>query len=421
MELFTVSHLLVFIIGALLAALLIYLLGIRKKDRRITELSAQNSSLKTECRIAAEESERAERQMHEQEERSSRQLQEQMEMLKLTFEKSATELFEKRSKDLGEKNEADMKNIIEPLKEQMGHFREAVEAARKQSSEDSVAIKENIKALMERSLTLGNEASNLAAALRGNNKISGNWGENHLVNILESAGFRSGVDFETQVMLRDAGGEALKNEESNKKLIADVILHFPDEKCVILDSKVSLEGYLDYTRAITEEDRRSADKKHLESVKRHIEELSDKGYSKYLRKANKDTLQYMIMYIPVEGAFQLFFQNHQDEWHKAYDRQIIITSDLYVITMLKVIQMAWGEYKRNKNYDKILESSRILLDRVDGFTKDFDAIGDNIEKMQNLYKDARKRWHDGPRSIDAVHARINELGVESKNILSSSE
>ena len=382
MEIFTVSHLLVFIIGALASAIVVYFL----------------------CRNAGRKA-------------SERKLKEQMDTLKLTFEKSATELFERRARDLNEKNEADMKNIIDPLKEQMGRFRDAVEAARKQSGEDSVAIKENIKALMERSLTLGNEASNLASALRGNNKISGGWGENHLVNILESAGFRSGVDFETQVMLRDESGDAVRNEESERKLIADVILHFPDEKCVILDSKVSLEGYLDYTAAKTDQERQAADRKHLESVRRHIEELSDKGYSKYLRKANKDTLQYMIMYIPVEGAFQLFFQNHQDEWHRAYDKQIIITSDLYVITMLKVIQMAWGEYKRNKNYDKILESSRMLLDRVDGFAKDFDAIGDSIEKMQKLYAGASKRWHEGPRSIDAVHAKINDLGVNSKNIL----
>lgn len=419
-----VESILLFVLGAALAAIIVYLVAVRKRNARIAQLNQEKSQLQMEAgilesKLAAQDEQMKARdeQMKAQEERFKQQSAEQMETLRLTFEKSATELFEKRTKDLNEQNAAGMKTIIDPLKEEMSHFKEAVEGAKKQSTEDSAALKENIKALMERSLTLGNEANNLAQALRGNNKISGNWGESHLINILEEAGLREGVDFDTQVLIRGEKGEAVRNEETDKKLIADVIVHFPDEKCVIIDSKVSLEGYLDYTAAQTDEDRNAADKKHLESVRRHIDELSDKDYAKYLKKKNQDTLQYMIMYIPMEGAFQLFFQNHQDEWRKAYDKQIIITSDLYVITMLKVIQMAWGEYRRNKNYDKILESSRMMLDRVDGFAKDFDAIGDGIEKMQKSFRDAQKRWHDGPRSIDAIHAKINELGVESKNIL----
>jgi len=185
---------------------------------------------------------------------------------------------------------------------------------------------------------------------------------------------------------------------------------------VILDSKVSLEGYLEYTAATTDEERQAADKKHFESVRKHIQELSDKEYSKYLKR-KQDALQYMIMYIPVEGAFQLFFQNHQDEWYKAYDKQIIITSDLYVLTMLKVIQMAWGEYKRNRNYDRILEASRMLLDRVRGFEESFDEIGKGIEKMNRSFGDAHKRLHDGPRSIDAMYSRIAEMGVQTKKAI----
>ena len=436
-------YILCFVGGALLTGLIMYFTGIHRKNGQITDLKIATGALESDKKHLEADAERlrgelqlekeasvaqkaeSERKMEaalkKAEEQSREQFKEQMETLKLTFEKSATELFEKRSKDLNESNSNSMSSIIDPLKEQMKHFKEEVEAAKKQSSDDSAALKERIRELMQQSVSLGQEADNLAKALRSNNKIQGNWGENHLINILEKAGFHRGEDFETQVLLRDTGGSALKNEQTDEKMIADVVLHFPDGKCVIMDSKVSLDGYIDYMNADSDEERAAADKKHLESVRRHIDELSAKEYSAYMKRTNKDALQYMIMYIPVEGAFQLFFQKHQEEWHKAYDKQIIITSDLYVLTMLKVIQMAWGEYKRNKNYDKIMDASRILLERVYGFTKSFDEIGKGIDKMQKSFSDASKRLHDGPKSIDRSYARLTELGVETKNILTAGD
>jgi len=409
MDLSIVEIIAAFLVGAVIAVICVYLVVVRKKEGEIQKLEIENSALEKEMEVRAEYAKIAEKRFSEQ-----------MENMKLTFEKSASEVFEKRSKALGEANEIGMKNIIDPLREQMDHFRKAVEEARKESGENSAVIKENIKNLMESSLSLGTEAQNLANALRGNSKIQGNWGENHLVNILETAGLREGEDFDTQVLIRDCAGNAMRNDESDRKLIADVVVRFPDDKCVIIDSKVSLDGYLEYMSANSDEERSVADRKHLESVKKHIVELSDKDYAKYMKKSQKDALQYMIMYIPVEGAFQLFFQNHQDEWHKAYDKQIIITSDLYVLTMLKVIQMAWGEYKRNKNYDRILESSRILLDRVRGFEDSFDEVGKGIEKMQRAFSDARRRLHEGPRSVDAIYAKITEMGVQSKKVIDAS-
>jgi Uncharacterized protein conserved in bacteria len=436
-------YILCFVGGVLLTGLIMYFAGIRRKNGQITDLKIATGALESdkkhleadaerlrgelqmekEASVAqkAESEQKMEAALKKAENQSREQIKEQMETLKLTFEKSATELFEKRSKDLNESNTNSMSSIIDPLKEQMKHFKDEVEAAKKQSSDDSAALKERIRELMQQSVSLGQEADNLAKALRSNNKIQGNWGENHLINILEKAGFHRGEDFETQVLLRDTGGSALKNEQTDEKMIADVVLHFPDGKCVIMDSKVSLDGYIDYMNAESDEERTAADKKHLESVRRHIDELSAKEYSAYMKRTNKDALQYMIMYIPVEGAFQLFFQNHQEEWHKAYDKQIIITSDLYVLTMLKVIQMAWGEYKRNKNYDKIMDASRILLERVYGFTKSFDEIGKGIDKMQKSFSDASKRLHEGPKSIDRSYARLTELGVETKNVLTSGD
>lgn len=420
-----VNYCLIFLCGGVLAATLLYFLWIRPKEKDLTKAITDGQVLEQKANALeerlSEENLRAETQRKEMEERHRASLKDQMEMLSLTFEKSASEILEKRAKDLGDSNERRMKGIIDPLKEQMELYKKEIEDAKKLSSSNAAALKENILSLMQQSASLGKEADNLAKALRGNNKIKGNWGENHLINILEHAGFRKGEDFDTQVTIRDSSGTALLSEDAGKKLIADVILHLPDEKCVIMDSKTSLDGYLEYTAAETDEERAAADRKHLESIQRHIEELSDKDYSSYLKKVNSNTLQYMIMYIPIEGAFQLFFQNHQEEWYRAYDKKIIITSDLYVITMLKVIQMAWSEYRRDRNYDRILDASRMLLDRVYGFTSTFDDIGKEIEKMSKSYENAKHRLHEGPQSIDRSYDTLVKLGVPAKKQLESGE
>ena len=267
--------------------------------------------------------------------------------------------------------------------------------------------------MMERAATLGQEASNLATALKGNNKVQGNWGETHLEKLLQDYGFTEGVDYNKQELVRDAANQAVRNEETGRKMIPDFTLTFPDRKVVVIDSKVSFTAYLDYCNAEDELSRNSALSRHIESVRAHIKELSRKDYSHGLSKSDKESLKYVIMYVPNETAFQLFFKDHQDEWRDAFEKGVIVTGDLYLITMLKIIRLTWDENTRRQNSEKILETAAELVNRVGSFVEVFEGIGTNIKKMSDTFDNAKSKLY-GRQSIATTQNKLIKMGVECK-------
>ena len=347
----------------------------------------------------------------ESDKRNKEQLREQMEALKLAFGESANKIFEQKAKSLNETNERGLKTILDPLKEKMEEFKKEVKESKESSIKNSASIEEQIKAMMDRAATLGQEANNLAAALKGNNKGQGNWGETHLEKLLQDYGFIEGVDYNKQELVRDSSNQAIRNEETGRKMIPDFTLTFPDKKVVVIDSKVSFTAYLDYCNAEDDSARENALLRHIESVRSHIKELSRKDYSRGLAKGDKESLKYVIMYIPNETAFQLFFKDHQDEWRNAFDKGVIITGDIYLITMLKIIRLTWDENTRRENSEKIMEGASELLNRVGAFVEAFESVGAGIKKMEDGFEAARAKLY-GRQSIATTSKKLEKLGVE---------
>ncbi len=418
---------LAFVVGCMAAALVVN--GIlRKKGAEVLALKDEELSVKeneavslrndlVELRISKESLTKEIELLREtaaaNEKKSKEQLHEQIEALKLAFGESAQKIFEEKSKSLAQANEKDLKTLLDPLRLKMEEFKNEVKDSKEKSIKNSASLEEQIKVMIERAATLGQEANNLATALKGNNKVQGNWGETHLEKLLQDYGFVEGIDYVKQELVRDSANQAVRNEETGRKMIPDFTLTFPDKKVVVIDSKVSFTAYLDYCNAEDDAGREGALVRHIESVRTHIKELSRKSYSQGLAKGDRESLKYVIMYVPNETAFQLFFRDHQEEWRDAFEKGVIVTGDLYLITMLKIIRLTWDENTRRQNSENILNTASELVNRVGAFVETFESIGTGIKKMEDSFEAAKAKLY-GRQSIATTQNKLIKMGVECK-------
>ena len=285
---------------------------------------------------------------------AQKEFEEKLEKLELMFKEKATEILKEKSRDLSQLNEGNLKNVVEPLSQKMEQFRKAVEESKEKSLENTTKVEEQIKAMISHTDRIKAEAHNLATALRSNNKVQGNWGELILCNILENMGLRSGQDFVLQETLTDEQGAPLVSEETNRKMIPDAVVFLPEKRAVAIDSKVSLEAYTNYVNAEESEQKALYLQAHCKSVEAHIKELSAKEYGKYLNKGTRNSMEYVIMFIPNEGAFQLFYRMFPEKLHEAFDKKIIIAGESNLFAMLKIIETVWMQIRQQKNTEHVM-------------------------------------------------------------------
>lgn len=380
--------------------------------RRIEELTEQkatlreeNSSLRKECDLTA-------RQARREMELKEKQYQERFETLKTEFKNLANEILDQKSRGLKQSNDDQLRPLFTALRDQM----DKVESTLKQTREDSAARKASLDKAMEdmiaRTMEVGAEADKLARALKGGDKKKqGIYGELILSQILEDSGLKQGVNFDCQHMIRDANGKAVRNEETERRMIPDVVVHFED-KDLIIDSKTSLTAYVDWCNAEDDATRAEAAQRHVQSVRRHVDELVTVSYPAYLKNARRTTVDYAVMFIPNEGAFQLMMQEAPKLWHEAYERRIIITSQLALFSMLRLIQVSWLHVEQQRNQEQILTNAGLLLKRVAEFNKYFEEVGERLTAASKSFADARNKLVDGRQSIAVSGRKLMELNVK---------
>lgn len=342
-----------------------------------------------------------------------REYDDKLQKMVLAFKDSASEILKEKSKDLSSANSEQIKNILDPLGKKMEEFRRAVEDSREKSLKNTVSLEQQIRSMMEQTQSIGRQADSLATALRSNNKAVGNWGEVVLQNLLENMGLRENEDFVMQETIRDADGNAVLSDSTGKRLVPDVVLYLPENKAVVIDSKVSLEGYVEYVNADDETARTAALAAHRRSVEAHVRELSAKNYSQYIKSSGRDSLDYTVMFVPNEGAFQLYYRNFREEWHKAFDRRIIICGESNLFAMLKIIENTWVRVRQQKNIEEVMRIASELLDRVGKFANTFDDVGVALGKAAGKFEDARKVL-SGRQSIVVTARKLEKKGVPVK-------
>lgn len=383
-----------------------------RQNEKCDELNRENRTLAA-ARLAAEkELTMLREQVARETEMRNRQFAEQLRLVQEQLQNATREILGQRSRELSQQNTQQMNAIIDPLKESIREMRTAMDHSRDMHNKNTVSLEKAIEEVMKRTSEIGAEADKLAHALRNESKVQGNWGELILDELLESQGLKEGIHYEKQVTLRDRSGKVLLNEDSGKRMIPDTILHYPDGKDAVIDSKVSLTAFVDYQNAESNEERAEAAARHLRSVRQHVAELARKDYSAYI-KAPRQGLNYVIMFMPNESALQLALSEDAGLWREAFSKGVFITGEQNLTAALRIIQIAWTQVQQARNQEAIFDTARILLDRVADFIGHFDDVGKKLQEALACYAKAAGKLRDGRQSVVGASNKLIKLGAKT--------
>ena len=339
------------------------------------------------------------------------QLELQMNIVKEQMNTASEKILKERSEQLTEKNKESLAAILNPLKEDIVHMKDAVEKSGQQNKETMVRLDATIKHSIEQSKEIGDRADKLAQALTGENKTQGNFGELRLKQLLEDMGLEEGVQFEEQTTMRDVAGHALYDEEEGHRMVPDVILHFPDKRDVIIDSKMSLKAFGDYHNAQTEEERQNALMRHIVSMRNHVNELSRKNYSAYI-KEGRGKLDFVMMYVFSENALQLALYNEPGLWKEAYDKGVIIAGSQNLYMMLRVLEMTWRQVKQIENQENIIKAADEVVNRVQMFYERFQKVDEMLDKTTKAFEDMKNISGPSGPSIEVAAKKLVKFGAK---------
>lgn len=327
------------------------------------------------------------------------------------FKVLANNILEDKSKRFTEQNQQNLKLLLDPLGENIKEFKKKVEDTYFNEAKERFSLEEQIKKLVELNHKISAEANNLTLALKGSAKTQGDWGEMILESILENSGLEKGREFFTQEFLRDEAGNTIK-DETGRKLQPDVLIKYPDGRNVIVDSKVSLVAYDRYVAADNDEDREKELKLHIASLKSHIDGLSSKNYDNYTK-----SLDFVMLFVPIEPAYLLAIKNNDELWHYAYKKKILLISPTNLIAALKLVADLWKREHQNRHAFEIAERGGKLYDKFVSFVESLEDVGKNISKANISYETALKQLKDGRGNIIGQVEKLKELGVKAqKNI-----
>lgn len=315
------------------------------------------------------------------------QVESQMKLIREQMQTTSEEILKRRQDELGERNKEQVSKIIDPLTQSLKSMREAFDKSKEQQNEALTRLDATIKVNMEKSAALGETADRLTRALTGEVKVQGNFGELKLKQLLEDLELKEGEQFDTQETLRDKAGKQAKGDDG-RGLIPDFILHFPNNRHVVVDSKMSLT---DYERYMNSEDgtpeKSEYLKAHVASVRAQVKRLARKEYTKYLPEGY-NRLNFAIMYVPIEGALNLALLNDTTLWREAYDEGVMILGPQTMYMNLRVLEMMWTQVRQLKNQQAMIDAANIVVERVQDFGMRFidveTSMNSTVEKMAKL-------------------------------------
>ena len=373
-----------------------------KIKAELVESRTESASLREENTSLRTENARLDEQLRQQaEERKT--LRSESEMV---FREIATSIFDEKSKVMRENNRTQLGDILTPFKTDLENLKKTINDCYIGEMSEVKSLKDQVKDLKELNTTIGREAKELSMALKGNSKVQGDWGEMLLKQLLEKSGLEEGVNYVLQATENEDGTKI--KSESGGQLRPDAIFYLPEGKNLIIDSKVSLTAYTDYINAPIE-GQPSALAAHLRSVKAHIDELARKEYTKYV----KNSADFVMMFVPNEGAYLAALNADKDLWQNAYERHIVIISPTHLISVLKLMYQLWMRDKQTKNALKIADETGKLYDKFVNFVGDLENIGKHLDKANAVYEEAFKKFSTGRGNLLSRVEGIRELGVQT--------
>ncbi len=361
---------------------------IQHHQRQLAEFGAQNQALNEKLGTQKQE------------------IVELQKMSKLEFEKIAQQIFEEKTGKFSELSKTNLESILKPLTENIEGFKKKVEETYDKESKQRFSLEEKVKDLMEHTNRVSQEANNLATALKGQTKKQGDWGETILENILEQSGLVRDREYFRQESFRDDAGNLVR---------PDVIVRLPDSRTIVIDSKVSLNAYLRYTEAESKEQQELSAAAHLQSMRQHIDQLSGKKYEEAA-----GSLDFTIMFVPIEPAYLVAAQTDPELWSYAYTRRVLLVSPTNLIAVLKIVADLWKREQQSKNAKEIAKQGERLYEKFIGFVKSMEEIGKHIHKSQDVYQQAMGQLKEGRGNLISQAGKLKKLGIKSSKTLPAS-
>ncbi|MEQ1558075.1 MAG: DNA recombination protein RmuC [Methyloglobulus sp.] len=364
---------------------------LKQYQQLLANAKTKNAELQT--RIAEQE-----RSAHEK----LKLLQDAETQLKTQFENLAGKIFEDRSKQFAEQNKTSLDHIVTPLREQLGEFKQRIETVYDNENKDRISLREEIISLRRDTAKMNEEALNLTRALKGDKKTQGNWGEMILEKVLERSGLRKGIEYVTQGAFRD---------DDNRLFKPDVIVHLPDNKDIIVDSKVSLLAYERYCSSDDDQERMIAIKQHTGAVREHVKSLSNKDYSSL---HGVKSLDFVLLFIPIEAAFVAAFQSDEHLFTDAFEHKIIVVTPTTLLATLRTIENIWRYERQNENARAIAEKAGVVYDKIRGFVEELDKLGKQLSTVHTTYDGVMNKLTQGNGNLIRQASSFVDLGVKVK-------
>lgn len=335
-------------------------------------------------------------------------LNEAREQLSNSFKTLANEILDEKSKKFTDQNQTNLGLILNPLKQQLTDFKTKIEEVYVNEGKDRSVLTDQVKQLILLNNSLSQDAQNLTLALKGDRKAQGNWGEIILDDVLEKAGLHAGQHYERQ--------GSIKSEDGQSHVIPDVVLHLPGDRHLVVDSKMTLPDYRAFASADDEEERVAALKRHLTSIRTHIKGLSEKNYqSLYGLKS----LDFVVMFIPLEPAFMIAVTNDRELFQQAWDKNVLLVSPSTLLFVVRTIAYLWRQEDLSRNAKDISNRGAELYDKLVGFIIDLQKVGDRIQQAQDSYNDARKKFSEGSGNVIRQAEMLKKLGIKPSKALPS--
>ena len=328
--------------------------------------------------------------------------------------KSATDdMLKQRQKEFAEASNTNLGQIVNPLRETIEKMKQAMNENTLKQTSMSTEMRTNIEHMMRQSAAAQRSAEELTRVFKHGTKVQGDWGETVLDELLEAQGLTRGIHYDTQAVIRDAGGQVIKTEEGSL-MRPDVILHLDQRREVIIDSKVSLTAFIDYVNAETEEARQQYLKAHIDSLQKHVKELSVKDYSSYIQPP-KVRMDYVIMFVPHTGALWTALNAQPDLWRRAMDKNVFIADEQTLFAALRIINLTWTQIAQAQNHEKVYALANEMIDRVGQFMKKYQAIGKALDSAAKAYEDGEKKLLPSGQSILQTCNKLVKLGAKQSD------
>ncbi len=408
---------------AIITAIIIYFLMKRiaqvQAEKQATEQAmrdsvAENSARQKEIEMLREQMQvqkaEADRIREEEKQQRAQEQQQSMTLLKEQVTNLTQQLLQQRSEELNGQNKQSIGHIIDPLQKTIEEMKRAMQETKDAQLRNATSFEEQMKNLIAHTTQVQDSANRLTTALTNDSQVQGHWGEMVLKTILDAQGLHEGINYELQTTLRDATGAAIRHDETGSLMRPDVIIHMDQQRDFIIDSKVSLTAFIAYQNATTDEERAIALEQHKKSMRKHVKELAQKDYSRYI-VAPRKSMNFVMMFVPHESALQLALYADNNLWHDAMEMGVFIVGEQNLYAALRAVELTWTQIQQAENHQQVYALADELISRVGDFLERYRKMGEHINRVQSEYVDCEKKLTTG-QSVLSSARKLTTLGAK---------